>query len=1412
MLYHSDASSVMQKANQIVMKNKSFRPRERSKKGLKNLQSVKTLAGRTSLPSNKTRNNKPMTVTAQFQQSLHSLMDTLNQANPFFIRCIKSNAQKIPNHFDEDTVQRQLRYTGMLETVRIRQAGFNVRLTYDEFIQLYRILLPKGLLSSQNDVRDFLSTLNLNRDNYQLGSSKVFLRESEKYKLDSKLHQQIMASIVTLQRWFRACLERRRYLRLRNAAVTIQASCRMYLVQKYVRSVMWAVVRIQRQWRGFLVRRRLERLKNGVVVMQARIRGWCVRRRCKEMLRLQKKKGIRSASAVKLHVDVPVASTDESFISKSSSQDEFEIDRLCYAERERRITESNASNTFLEDLETGSNKLSLRSTQSLPSVTQTNIHHPSVSPYCFQNLRLENTDKEGILLDSTLKRRISKASTALAKTIDLSDIDLMCQSFNPTPQTPHTPHPSTLQQHTPPPLPSAAQGSIDSLMSSASTNTSNTSNQQYSFESHHSNLPSYQSGYHHPHYRKDSSDSDYSCAPPPSGGSLTSSGGSTSYLSNSGGLHHSASSMGMSGSGYVGSPLHEVEKTLQQMSSLRQQQQQVLLKRNYGLVQPQHHQYRTAEKALQVLGATAGDDAKPKVPSRGMRRTHVKSLGEEVLDSGPNTPSLIPVTHHSLDKNLRPIAETIHPDLNNQQSQQPDIWIAQTATGTSRGMTPLSGDLKRRNSDPAATNLEAVTPSKHEFQMIKDTHQFIMSGHQFRKVYKFNKNDKCSFCSKDMDSFTAQGHKCTDCKKFAHVTCIQNKKLTPCDHKQLEASVTSSSKHGGRRKYRKHGNNRNSSGSSSSLDPSKQPVTSKFSLTGMSEFTDSTDQIISDGRELKSMQDFISKKISQIESSDDGKKQSGVDLVFKQALREFKDNLVQIYSTANKNGFETCNVQYKDLITNFEQAMETVCQRENKGDSFPVTMGVNAFRGFMNEFMTSRAEPEKPSKTKRKKEKKRKAEDYICFAGHTFVLTIINIPMACEICSSFFMWPIERGLVCQSCKVTCHKKCYIKSTNCTKDSSLNADGNKKLFGASLHSLIVENNTIPAVIEKLLSTIELGLYTEGLYRKSGVSSKVRELKNKMEENPVEINFKDYQIHVLASVFKGFLREMPEPLLTFDCYENFITAANMKDQQDRVATLYDILRKLPKPNYDLMERLTYHLARVALHEERNRMSAASLAIVFAPCILRTNKIIQAQDSLQDISSQTQCIESIISEKLRKLRNTLDDIDTLDSACQAATKRLSSLRSSKVFSPDELMQPQSQSTSVNSSPLDDEENIINDHLQELEKEKDHLTSTLPNLTHANSDDDMLSTDGDGSTDDISCVGGNDPFAQQQHVTKQHRPKAQIIRSISGGGGAHSTATVLPSPIKQLKRQLSSDVGSTSVVKVVDEAASAEDAPIMV
>ncbi|KAJ8975586.1 hypothetical protein NQ317_000015, partial [Molorchus minor] len=1326
-------------------KNKSFRPRERGKKGLKNLQSVKTLAGRTGITSQaqgqlgKAR-KQPMTVIAQFQQSLHSLMDTLNQANPFFIRCIKSNSDKIPNLFHEETVQRQLRYTGMLETVRIRQAGFNVRLTYDEFIQLYRILLPKGLLSSQNDVRDFLATLNLNRDNYQLGQSKVFMRESEKYKLDCKLHQQIMASIVTVQRWFRACLERRRFLRIKWAVVTIQSYCRMYLVQKYVKRFQ-AAMKIQKMWRGYKCRSWLQKLKSGLVMFQAHCRGFMLRK-------LNAAHGVKGGlvprkpqivSALPAHLQVKHSSSDEAFVSKESNSDE-------------------SSGIPDDDIDTSAHN-KLRSTVSLPSVSTT--HPAAYYPYLNNSTtnRLDGTKQEKLARkgsgDSLASQRSYESqqssdshSSNTVRELRKQDVALLDKQWSSTSTTSETYSESGATQSAPPVIGEKVYEnfSVDDYMKQPLTRTQAVN-------------PAVRRDFRYPNDGKNL----------------------RSY--------------------------HPVRRPNREKSALDDR--------------PDVYPFdQTPNKLEQILG-------RPEAPiriTRKSKRSHVKSLGEEVTDSA------------NIEKNLLlgTIDESkVHPDLNKSQKGMVNAFLqTESESPLKQSLTPKrqrpnlpSLEIRRRNSDPATKatvceqpgGLDASPAIKSNDYKWGDVNTLSLAGHTFRKIPRKTKDDSCTFCKEKLDAFLTPGYKCTSCKKQFHTKCIQNKNVfeMPCEHQRSNVEVRS-----GRRKHNKQPR---------TPYDLRKPDECKFNLTGTSEFTDRTDQIITGAEELTLMQQFITEKIMKMEA--EGGKSSEVDKLFKQALKEFKDSLIQIYSNATKhNSLETCNIKYKDLILVFIQAMETVCQREQKSNEmkdFPVTMGVNAFRGFMNEFMSTRGE-EKPSKSKRKKQKKRKVESYV-LNGHTFLQTIINIPTACEYCSSFFMWPIERGLVCQSCKMTCHKKCYTKAPPCQKEPGVHGE-TKRIFGVPLVILVNEENKIPLLIERLLSTIELhGLNTEGIYRKSGVSSKIKELKNRMDDNPEEIEFEKYQVHVLASVLKSFLREMPEPLLTFECYENFITAANLENENDRITTLYDILKKLPSPNYDLMERLMFHLARVAWHEESNRMSPASLAIVFAPCVLRTNKVVPAQESLEDIASQTQCIETIIvvqnKEKggkpnfttgifvvekciaisgvassggsneiarfsfvlrqhrftyqiflshpqLRKIRSTLEDIDTLDTACQAATNRLSSLRSSKVFSPDELQpanQPSQQQT-------DEEEHLLVDHIQEIQKEKEHLTSTLPTLTHATSDDDMLSTDGDGSLDDLSCIADKGP-----------RP---VVRSISTG--------------PMLRRQLSTE----SSKKVLEDC---ED-PIMV
>ena len=233
----------------------------------------------------------------------------------------------------------------------------------------------------------------------------------------------------------------------------------------------------------------------------------------------------------------------------------------------------------------------------------------------------------------------------------------------------------------------------------------------------------------------------------------------------------------------------------------------------------------------------------------------------------------------------------------------------------------------------------------------------------------------------------------------------------------------------------------------------------------------------------------------------------------------------------------------------------------------------------------------------------------------------------------------------------------------------------------------------------------------------------------------VDLKEQPVHVLTAVLKSFLREMPQPLLTFERYEEFLRAADIADDQERTSSLMALIQELPVHHFDLLERIVFHLTRVALNEKSNRMGPNALAIVFAPCILRTRKLEQAQDSLLNVSKQTTVVESILNEQLRRVSDTLADIDSLDSVCLAYAARLCTLRSSKMYSAGSLT-----SNAASAVVLErQEEQLIQKQLHELRQEKAALAATLPSLARSASDDDLLSTDGDLDIEEDSPVGGS-------------------------------------------------------------------------
>uniref|UniRef100_A0A8B9ZLS0 Myosin-X n=1 Tax=Anas platyrhynchos TaxID=8839 RepID=A0A8B9ZLS0_ANAPL len=198
-----------------------------------------------------TQRRRP-TVSSQFRDSLHSLMATLSTSNPFFIRCIKPNTEKAPNLFNPDVVLNQLRYSGMLETVKVRRAGFPIRRLFQDFLSRYKMLVkvPSSSDNSKAVCAGFLQIYDSSKKEWQLGKTKVFLKEALEQKLEKDREEE-----------------------LRKAAVVIRAHVLGYMARKKYQKVLASVVIIQKNYRAYFWKQSLLRLKASAVVLQKHWRG-----------------------------------------------------------------------------------------------------------------------------------------------------------------------------------------------------------------------------------------------------------------------------------------------------------------------------------------------------------------------------------------------------------------------------------------------------------------------------------------------------------------------------------------------------------------------------------------------------------------------------------------------------------------------------------------------------------------------------------------------------------------------------------------------------------------------------------------------------------------------------------------------------------------------------------------------------------------------------------------------------------------------------------------------------------------------------------------------------------------------------------------------------------------------------------
>ncbi|XP_071961883.1 myosin-IIIb-like isoform X2 [Antedon mediterranea] len=146
-----------------------------------------------------------------FRESLTDLMQKMLGAEPQFVRCVKPNVYSQPNTFEPQLVVRQLRYTGVLETTRIRREGYPTRLIFAEFLRRYKFIAynaSKDIKITSSACRKLLEVAGL--EGYEIGKTKVFLKYWHTEQLDSILDN-LIDRVITCQRMVRGRMARRRY-------------------------------------------------------------------------------------------------------------------------------------------------------------------------------------------------------------------------------------------------------------------------------------------------------------------------------------------------------------------------------------------------------------------------------------------------------------------------------------------------------------------------------------------------------------------------------------------------------------------------------------------------------------------------------------------------------------------------------------------------------------------------------------------------------------------------------------------------------------------------------------------------------------------------------------------------------------------------------------------------------------------------------------------------------------------------------------------------------------------------------------------------------------------------------------------------------------------------------------------------
>ncbi|XP_036099002.1 unconventional myosin-IXa isoform X8 [Molossus molossus] len=1672
---NSASSKLLERAHGILTRNRNFKFKPGLPKHLLEVNSLKHLT-RLTLQDRITKSllhlhkkKKPPSISAQFQTSLNKLMETLGQAEPYFVKCIRSNAEKLPLRFSDALVLRQLRYTGMLETVRIRQSGYSCKYSFQDFASHFHVLLPRNIIPSKFNIQDFFRKININPNNYQVGKSMVFLKEQERQHLQDLLHQEVLRRIILLQQWFRVLLCRQHFLHLRQASIIIQRFWRNYLNQvrdaavekdalvmtsaatllqaswrahlerqrylelrtatiiiqqrwrKHYRQRHMAAICIQARWKGYRERKRYQEQRNKIILLQSICRGFRSRQRFKAFKEKRLKEtrlelgltNIEPYGILKIQGSDPSEWEDCSFDNRVKAIEKcksvIESNQIssvdCLMEspnkqqerarsqsgvdlqedvivRERpksledlhqkKVGRAKRESRRMRELEQAIFSLELLKVRSLGGVSPSEERRWSTElmPEGLQSLQgtPDSESSQGSLeLLSCEESHKSKLESIILDEGDLQFLspkisstqkfDSQDNALSASSETNYT----VIQKGTSSDSVHLKNGTMKEKLVCSSESITCKPQLRDSFIS--SSLPTF---FYIPQQDplKTSSQLDTSIQRNKLVESEETIPALTLDINREARKYHFSEenkvvALNTDSSNTVLKKLEklntEKEERQKQLQQQNEKEMMEQIRQQTDILERDRKAFKTTEK--QRIGESFPVSSFHQSNQRVQRPTSLLILNTpNKEESDVAGPPLVTVKDPALAPKDRPFVHLPRKDQpvtlfferkggpcqsstvnelsktdrtctqlnvgcklsNNRISKREQFRPTQSYShksndpprdGTTRSIffTPKenmsislvnkessnSGNPKLHKQDvptwkpmiltgPGQGEQVARPAHKKKARMARTRSDFLTRGtfadgegdteeDDYDDIEPLLSLDQPSHsevglapslgeASHSDSEMTSQRFSSVDEETKLHKTMSQGEitklavrqKASDSDIRPQRARMRfwAKGKQGEKKTTRVKPATQSEVSSliaGSDMIPVHQfpdelaqyhptpPLSPELPGSCQKEFKENKEpspkakrkrsvkissvalesmhwqndsvQIITSASDLKSMDEFLLKKMNDLDN-EDSKKDTLVDVVFKKALKEFRQNIFSFYSSALAID-DGKSIRYKDLYALFEQILEKTMRLEQRDwRESPVRVWVNTFKVFldeyMNEFKTLDCIPPKVPKTERKKRRKKETDLVEEHNGHIFKATQYSIPTYCEYCSSL-IWIMDRASVCKLCKYACHKKCCLKTTaKCSK--KYDPELSSRQFGVELSRLTSEDRTVPLVVEKLINYIEMhGLYTEGIYRKSGSTNKIKELRQGLDTDAESVNLDDYNIHVIASVFKQWLRDLPNPLMTFELYEEFLRAMGLQERKETVHGVYSVIDQLSRTHLNTLERLIFHLVRIALQEDTNRMSANALAIVFAPCILRCPDTIDPLQSVQDISKTTTCVELIVVEQMNKYKARLKDINSLEFAENKAKTRLSLIRRSmgkghlrrgnypSPSSPIVVRLPsmsdvpeetltseaamETDITEQHQAAMQQEERVLTEQIENLQKEKEELTFEMLVLEPRASDDETLESEASIGTADSS---ENLNFESEGAIFEKSE-KSSALSSLKAAGKSEPSGKLR----KQLKKQ---------------------------